>query len=63
MGFDWNAYTTEYKRAHYERVSVDLPKGKRAVLRKYAADNDTSVNALVIAALEQYTGLDLSSKD
>lgn len=63
MGFDWNSYTAAYKREHYERVAFEVPKGRRGALKKYAAERGISVNALIIAALEQYTDLDLSSKD
>ena len=58
-----NGYKTEYNRANYDRVIASLPKGKRVDLQAYARQAGTSVNAVIIAALEQYTGLDLSDKD
>ena len=61
MGYDKYTYDNAYKRAHYDRTTVMLPKGKRADLQAYARQAGTSVNAVIIAALEQYTGLDLSS--
>ena len=61
MGFDQDAYVNVYKREHYDRATVMLPKGRRDVLKRYAAERGESLNAVIIAALEQYTGIDLSS--
>lgn len=63
MGFDQNAYVNQYKRDNYDRVTAMLPKGRKALLQEYARQRGASVNAVIIAALEAYTGLDLSSKD
>lgn len=61
MGFDRNAYANQYRRDHNDRYSLTLPKGSKARLQAYARQAGESVNAVIIAALEQYTGLDLSS--
>lgn len=61
MGFDKVAYDNEYRREHYDRTTVMLPKGRRAILKQYAAERGESLNTVIIAALEQYTGIDLTN--
>lgn len=60
MSFDQNKYVNQYKRENYDRLSVNIPKGKKAVLQKEAADRGISVTALIVEALEGYFHIDLS---
>ena len=48
-----------YKKANYERVVYQVPKGKREILQREARK---SVNAFITEALEAQYGLDLSKK-
>lgn len=60
MAFDPTAYKNEFDRQSYDRVAFNLPKGKKALLKAYAAKKGISVNALITQAIEEYTGIPLS---
>lgn len=47
----------KYTDAHYDRIIFTVPKGLREDLRKYAKKHHTSVNGLILQAVEQYTGI------
>lgn len=51
-----------YKKANYERVVYQVPKGKREILQREANLRGKSVNAFITEALEAQYGLDLSKK-
>lgn len=55
MPFDQNRYIDEYKKAHYDRLVVHLPKGYKEKL-KDAANKHTggNVTRLVTTALDEY---------
>ena len=57
MAFDPTAYKNEFDRQSYDRVALNLPKGKKAMLKAYAEKNGISVNALIAQAIESYTGI------
>lgn len=60
MAFDQNSYTNEYKRNSYDRLSLLVPKGRKADIQLEATVRGLSVNALIINALEECYGLNLS---
>lgn len=60
MSFDKTAYDNEFVRQNYDRVSITLPKGKKADLKAYADKSGISLNALTVKALEEFTGIPLS---
>ena len=60
VGFDKVAYANQYKRDHYDRYSLMLPKDSKARLQEYARQRGESLNAVIIAAIEAYTGVPLS---
>ena len=60
MAFDKVKYDNDFTRENYDRLSVNIPKGKKAVLQKEAADRGISVTALIVEALEGYFHIDLS---
>jgi len=41
----------------YDRVNAFVYKGDRERIRQAAADKDISINDMILAALEAYTGL------
>ena len=47
-----NAYINDYKKQHYDRISILLPKGKKKDLQEYAKANNLTVNQLIIQLLE-----------
>ena len=60
MAFDPTAYKNEYARQSYDRIALNIPKGKKAELKAYATKKGISVNALIAQAIEEYTGIPLS---
>lgn len=60
VAFDQTAYTNEFNRQSYDRISLMLPKGKRAMLKAYAEKNGISVNSLIVQAIEEYTGIPMT---
>lgn len=60
MAFDEVAYKNEFDRQNYDRLSFNVPKGKKALLKAYAEKQGISVNALITQAVEEYTGIPLS---
>ena len=60
MAFDQIAYNNDFKRQHYDEVRVLLPKGKKELVKKYAAEKGLSVSRLIVEALEEHCKLDLS---
>lgn len=60
MAFDQNAYTREYQKQTYDRLSIQVPKGKRQVLKNLAVSNGISINQCVIRAVEAYWNINLS---
>ena len=60
MAFDEIAYKNEFTRQAYDRLSLVVPKGKKAILKAYAEKKGISVNALIVQSIEEYTGISLS---
>ena len=46
--------TAEYLKRHYDYIRVNVPKGKRDDIKKYAQSQGMSVNKLFLTALEEY---------
>lgn len=46
------AYIEDYKKQHYDRILLLLPKGKKKDLQEYAKANGKTVNRLIIDLLE-----------
>ena len=63
MSFDQNKYVNQYKRDNYDRLSINIPKGGKAILQKEADVRGISVTALIVDALESCYKIDLSKKD
>lgn len=70
MAFDQQQYITEYVRENYDQVMVKIPKGKKQLLKQKAQElnitddkGKTSVNRMIIEAIEQVYGLDLSKPE
>lgn len=62
MAFDQSQYVNEYIKNNYDRINFKIPKGKRDVLKKTAEKNNTSVNQLIISAVEEKYKIDLTTK-
>ncbi len=62
MPFDQRKYIDEYNQENYDRLVARVPKGKRKLLHDYAVQHGTSINAMIIHALETCYHLDLSKE-
>lgn len=43
----------KYVKENYDRVSVNLPKGKKDIVQDCASSNGMSVNAFINAAIDE----------
>ena len=55
-------YQNEYNRENYFKVALRIPKEKKEMLQELAKLEKVSVNKLIINAIEQFYGVDLSRK-
>ena len=60
VAFDANKYNSDYKRENYEQIVVKVYKGRRAEIQNEAAKRKISTTQLILNALENQYGLDLS---
>ena len=63
MAFNKTEYVTSYKRKNLERIPIEVPKGKRKILKETASKYSLSVNQLVLGAVEEKYGIDLTTKE
>ena len=47
-------YMNDYKRSHYDTLRIDLPKGRKELLKQEAVKRNISVTKLIQDALEYY---------
>lgn len=60
MSFDQSKYIQEFVKESYDRIVVQVPKGKRVLVKEAASKLGLSMNQAVVEAIEQTYGLDLS---
>ena len=51
------ARNAAYNAANYSRVVMEIPKDKKARLQKLAAEQGLSLTGLIMACVEQVTGI------
>lgn len=51
MAFDQNKYNQDFNKKNYDRLVMDIPKGKKQELKEFAATQDLSVSELIRRAL------------
>ena len=51
MAFDKNKYNQDFNKKNYDRLVMDIPKGKKQELKDFAATQDRSVSELIRRAL------------
>ena len=56
-------YQNEYNKENYFKVALRIPKENKEMLQELAKMENTSVNKLIIHAVEQFYGVNLSKKD
>ena len=52
----------KYNREHYEKVAVRVPKGRKTILENLAKMTGMSINTLILNAVEEKYGVNLTSK-
>lgn len=62
VAFDQNQYITDFKRENYDRIMLQIPKGRRKILKDMSSKKGESMNQLIIAAVEEKYNIDLSTK-
>ena len=55
-------YIRDYKKEHIERIRLEIPKGKKDLVRETAEKNNVSMNRLIVSALETQYNIDLSKE-
>ena len=58
--FDKATYDAAYRKRAYDTIQIQVPKGKRSLLKALAEDNGISMNKFIIRALEIVYDVDLS---
>ena len=51
MAFDQNKYNQDFNKKNYDRLVMDIPKGKKQELKEFAATQDLSISELIRRAL------------
>ena len=70
MAYNHSQYTSSYTKTNYDQIIVKVPKGKRELLKQLAIElqikdhkGQISVNRMIINALEDQYGIDLSKAE
>ena len=53
----------KYNQENYFKVALRIPKDKKDVLQNLADSEHTSINKLIINAVERFYGVSLSKKE
>ena len=56
--FNQIKYQNEFNMANYDRVEVNMPKGKKAIVKEAAAAAGQSVSEYINQAIDARMGLD-----
>ncbi len=56
--FNQIKYQNEFNKANYDRVEVNMPKGKKAIVKNAAAAAGQSVSEYINQAIDARMGLD-----
>ena len=56
-------YQNQYNQENYFKIALRIPKEKREMLQELAKMEKVSMNKLIINAIEQFYGIDLSRKE
>lgn len=56
--FNQIKYQNEFNKANYDRVEVNMPKGKKAIVKETAAAAGQSVSEYINQAIDARMGLD-----
>lgn len=59
MSFDMNKYQTDYKKNNYDRISLEVPKGKKEDIKEYAKSKNMKVNEYIKDLITKDSGIEL----
>lgn len=60
MAFNKVQYDNEWRKANKDRFTVEIPKGKKRILKELADQQKRPVSEIVIEALEAYYQINLT---
>lgn len=60
MAFDQTAYVAAYRKENYDRIYLQIPKGRKAEIKKEAKNRGLTINQFIVTAIEEHYGMDLS---
>jgi hypothetical protein len=58
VGFDKIQYNKEYNSKQYDRLSIIVPSGKKAILQARAKEYSMSLNEFILKAVEDQYYID-----
>lgn len=61
MAINQTSYKNDFAKSRYERIALQVAKGRGAELKEYAKLHDKSVNSLILEALWKCYRLDLKT--
>lgn len=59
--FNQAKYTNEFQRANYDRIALEVPKGRREMWRAIAESEGKSINAFIRDIVENYISSDVTA--
>lgn len=59
MSFDNNKYQREYRKEKLERLSIDVKKGNREILKEYAKSKGLSISEYIKNLVKADSGIEL----
>lgn len=59
MSFDMNNYQKNYKKENYERISLEVKKGSKEYIKKYAAIKGMKLNEYIKSLIKKDSGIDV----
>lgn len=62
MAFDQYQYINDFKKANYERLELLVAKGTKKTLKDLSKKSGSTVNQLIISAVEEKYKIDLTTK-
>lgn len=60
--FDQYKYIAEFKRENYDRLEVLIGKGNKKKLKELSKKSGSTVNQLIVSAVEEKYNIDLTTK-
>lgn len=59
MSFNMNNYQKNYKKENYERISLEVKKGSKEYIKKYASIKGMKLNEYIKSLIKNDSGIDV----